>query len=115
MAHAFEYRVFMAYLDLDELDRVFEGRWLWSVGRPNAVWMRRADYLGDPSVPLKTAVLDLVESRTGARPQGPVEVLTNLRMFGYCFNRNPMIFGIQTQIHFVIRQRKIKFFLRLGH
>jgi predicted NAD/FAD-binding protein len=37
------------YLDLDELDRVFAGRWLWSVGRRNLAEFRRADYLGDPA------------------------------------------------------------------
>lgn len=31
--HAFRYRLFMLWLDLDELDRVFAGRWLWSVRR----------------------------------------------------------------------------------
>ena len=33
-AHAFRYRLFMLYLDLDELDTVFRGRWLWSTRRP---------------------------------------------------------------------------------
>ena len=28
--HAFSYRVTQLYLDLDEVDRVFAGRWLWS-------------------------------------------------------------------------------------
>ena len=27
--HAFEYRMAQLYLDLDELDAVFAGRWLW--------------------------------------------------------------------------------------
>ena len=44
--HAFRYRMFMLSLDLDELDRVFQGRWLWSVERANLASFRRADYLG---------------------------------------------------------------------
>ena len=44
--HAFRYRMFMLYLDLAEIERVFEGRWLWSVGRRNVVEFRRGDYHG---------------------------------------------------------------------
>ena len=47
--HAFRYPLFMLYLDLGELDRVFAGRWLWSVGRRNVAAFHREDYLGDPS------------------------------------------------------------------
>jgi DUF1365 family protein len=84
--HAFRYRLFMAYLDLAELDQVFRGRWLWSTRRRALAWLRRADYLGDPNVPLDTAVRDRVERELGERPAGPIRMLTNLRMFGFAFN-----------------------------
>ncbi|TBV76351.1 DUF1365 domain-containing protein [Pseudoxanthomonas winnipegensis] len=84
--HAFTWPLFMAYLDLDELDRVFAGRWLWSRGRRNVVEFRRADFLGDAAVPLDQAVRDLVQARTGQRPRGPIRMLTHLRTFGYSFN-----------------------------
>lgn len=84
--HQFRYRLFMPYLDLAELDTVFQDRWLWSVGRPNLAWFRRADYLGDPAIPLDTAVRDRVEQETGRRPAGPIRLLTHLRYFGYVFN-----------------------------
>jgi DUF1365 family protein len=84
--HAFDYRLFMVYLDLAELDSVFRGRWLWSTKRPALAWLRRADYLGDAHVPLDQAVRDRVEKETGARPAGPVRMLTHLRYFGHCFN-----------------------------
>jgi DUF1365 family protein len=82
--NTFRYRVFMVYLDLAELDEVFARRWLWSTRRPAPAWFRRADHLGDPRVPLDDAVRDLVETRTGRRPRGPIRLLTNLRYFGYC-------------------------------
>jgi DUF1365 family protein len=85
-SHAFDYRLFMAYLDLAELDTVFRGRWLWSTRRPALAWLKRADYLGDPGVPLDQAVRDRVELETGVRPTGPIRMLTHLRYFGYCFN-----------------------------
>jgi len=84
--HAFDYRVCMAWLDLAELGEVFRGRWLWSTRRPALAWLRRADYLGDASVPLDQAVRDRVEAETGRRPRGPIRLLTDLRTFGHCFN-----------------------------
>jgi uncharacterized protein len=86
VVHAFNYRLFMLYLDLSELPRVFAERWLWSVTRPALAWLRRADYLGDPREPLDESVRKLVESKTGRRPQGPIGLLTHLRYFGYGFN-----------------------------
>jgi DUF1365 family protein len=86
VAHAFDYPVSMVWLDLAELDRVFRGRWLWSARRPALAWLRRADYLGDPRLPLDVAVRDRVERETGVRPVGPVRLLTHLRTFGHCFN-----------------------------
>jgi len=84
--HRFRYRVFMLYLDLAETESVFRGRWLWSATGPNLFWFRRGDHAGDPSVPLDTTIRDLVASRTGRRPAGPIGLLTNLRTFGYCMN-----------------------------
>lgn len=84
--HAFRYTVFQLYLDLDELDTVFCGRWLWSTRRPAAAWFRRADHLGDPAVPLESAVRDLVASRGLPRPRGPIRLLTHLRYWGYVMN-----------------------------
>jgi hypothetical protein len=85
-AHAFEYRLFMAYLDLAELDTVFRGRWLWSTRRWALARFRRRDYLGDPAVPLDQAVRDRVQQETGKRPAGPIRLLTHLRYYGLCFN-----------------------------
>ena len=76
----------MMYLDLDELPEIFDGRWMWSARRLAPAWFRRADYLGDPRVPLADAVRDEAESRTGRRPEGPIRVLTHLRYFGYVIN-----------------------------
>jgi DUF1365 family protein len=84
--HAFRYPLFMLYLDLAELDRVFAGRWLWSTRRPALVRFDRRDHLGDPAQPLDVSVRDLVVERTGTRPSGPIRLLTHPRCFGYGFN-----------------------------
>lgn len=85
-AHAFRYRMAQLYLDLDELDRVFAGRWLWSVGRRNLAQFRRDDYLAPAALPLADAVRARVAEATGQRPAGPIRLLTHLRYAGYAFN-----------------------------
>lgn len=88
--HVFRRRLFMLYLDLDELPGVFDGRWLWSARRPAPAWFRRADYLGDAGTPLAQAVRDRVEQCLGRRPTGPIRLLTHLRYWGYI--QNPVSF-----------------------
>jgi len=90
MEHEFRHGLFMAYLDLGEIDEVFRGRWLWSTGRPNVAWFRRADYFGDALRPLDCCVREAVEAAGYPRPNGPVRMLTHLRYLGYV--QNPVTF-----------------------
>lgn len=84
--HRFAYRLAQLYLDLDELDRVFAGRWLWSRNARNLAEFRRSDYLAPIDAPLAEAVRQRVTQQTGSRPTGPVRLLTHLRYAGYLFN-----------------------------
>jgi DUF1365 family protein len=84
--HRFNYRLFMMYLDLDELPTLFNKRWFWSGSRPALARFRRNDHLGPSDQPLADAVRGLVEKETGRRPCGPIRLLTNMSYFGYCFN-----------------------------
>jgi len=84
--HRFTYRIALVLLDLTEVDAVCRLHPLWSDEVNNAVSFRRADYLGDRSVPLDVAVRDLVEEQTGNRPDGPISMLTQLRTWGWLFN-----------------------------
>lgn len=84
--HDFHYRLYMMYLDLDELPSVFKCFWLWSVDRPNLAFFDRRKHYGDPQRALHECVRDLVQDKTGQRPAGPIRLLTHLRYFGYGFN-----------------------------
>lgn len=84
--HHFRYKVFMMYLDLDELPTIFKGSWLWSARRPALAWFRRSDFLKPETPDLRQAVLETVYHATGQRPDGAVRLLTNLRYFGYLIN-----------------------------
>lgn len=88
--HAFEYRLFLVFVDLAELDSLFGRRGIWSTRWPALARFRRADYLGDPARSLDECVRDLVEQRTESRPMGPIGLLTSFRYFG--FGMNPVSF-----------------------
>lgn len=76
----------MPFLNLDTLPELLGASWGWSANRPALAWFRRADFHGDPSLPLKDAVLDTVFHASGVRPTGPVYMLGNLRYFGFIIN-----------------------------
>jgi len=84
--HRFRYRLFLCFLDLDELPGLLRGRWLVSATRPAPLRFRREDHLGDTARPLAECVRDAVAERIGHRPQGPVRLLTHLRHLGFVFN-----------------------------
>jgi len=84
--HSFRYRLFLMYLDLDELPDALDPYPLWSARRPAPARFRRADYMGDPSRPLAECARDAVEEKTGCRPTGPVRLLASLRYLGHVFN-----------------------------
>ncbi len=97
VGHRFRYRLFLVYMDLDELPGPFAGKWLWSIDRLSLASFFRADHLGPKERPLPDCVRDLVESRLGWRPLGPIRLLTHFRYAGfvmnpvsfyYCFDRS---------------------------
>lgn len=87
--HAFQHRVFMMYLDLDELPTLFRRHPLWSCEGRAPARFRRRDHLKNHAPAdrdLREAVMDLVAEQTGTRPAGPVRLLTHLEYFRYRFN-----------------------------
>lgn len=84
--HSFRYRLFLTYLDLGELPEVLDPYPLFSARGRALARFRREDFMGDPARPLDECARDAVEGATGARPAGPVRLLTGLRYFGHSFN-----------------------------
>jgi DUF1365 family protein len=84
--HAFDYRVAMLYLCLEELPELFDPCVGWSARRAAPACFRRSDFLGDPAQPLDEAVRERVREETGERPTGPIYLLANLRYFGFIMN-----------------------------
>jgi DUF1365 family protein len=84
--HSFRYRLFLMYLDLGELPEALDPFPFFSARRAAPARFRRKDFLGDPARPLDECAREAVAAATGARPAGPVRLLTGLRYFGHSFN-----------------------------
>ena len=104
--HEFRYQVFMVYLDLSELDKVFEQNSYWSIEKFNIASFKRRDYLGNSNEPLDIAVRKKVQEETGTYPDGPIRMLTNIRFLG--INFNPItcyyIFNHSEKLEFIIAE-----------
>ena len=57
--HQFNYRLFMMYLDLDEVPEVLDAHPMWSARGFAPAWFREADYFGGGRAPLADAIRDM--------------------------------------------------------
>lgn len=87
--HRFSYRVFMLYVDLDELQDVCRLSKLCSERWWSPLRYKRLDFLKHDEPDLKKAVYSLVKQQLGMNLEGPVRVLGQWRCFG--FNFNPLL------------------------
>ncbi len=83
--HGFGYRVYLLYLDLDELPALLASPGPLRAGRFGLLSFDRRDYLGGAG-DLAQAVRGQVQAALGFRPAGPVRLLTHVRSLGLVFN-----------------------------
>lgn len=84
--HSFEYRVFMAWLDIDRLPELMAVSPLARYNRPGLISYRESDHFGDPALPLRERLRADAARQGITLPAGPIYLLTHLRYAGYCFN-----------------------------
>jgi DUF1365 family protein len=84
--HEFSYHTGMLALDLREWGSVTNLSPLFSLEKFNWLSLCRRDYLEPDKDSLLDAVSDQVETATGWRPDGAVQLITHPRYFGYVFN-----------------------------
>lgn len=122
LKHSFVYPLFMAYLDLDEVQDVMKSRWFCGFEKRNLVSFFRRDYFQSgadsqtaemrQSASLKRDVIDAVN--TDAQRQGitlqaitRVCLLTHLRMYNllfnpvsiyYCYDRDDQLQAVVAEI-----------------
>lgn len=104
--HSFQYNLYMYCLDLADPEQAFRSCWLWSTRRLAPFRWRRRDHMGPASQPLDESVREFVHCQSGARHEGRVLLLTNLRHFG--FGMNPVSFYLcpddQGQLQHVVAE-----------
>lgn len=84
--HAFTYRVFFAYVNLEHVAEIMAVSRLTGYNRRAWASFYEADHFGDPATPLHSRVRAYAQARGVSIPDGPIYLLTHLRYFGYCFN-----------------------------
>jgi DUF1365 family protein len=84
--HRFRYRVWLAYLDLEEVPELVGRGKLLSDRKFAAASFLRTDHVGDPNQPLAETLRGIVAEQTGCVPRGPIRLLTLLRHWGYHFS-----------------------------
>lgn len=84
--HRFHYHIFLFWLDLDEIERVKGEVKGISDRRFSPVNFRRSDYLGNPAISHKQAVLKRMSELASKPLLGKVFMLGQARMFGLYFS-----------------------------
>ena len=72
--HSFRYRLFLMYLDLDELPEALDPYPLFSARRAAPARFRRADFMGDSNRPLAGSVRWKFQLAQALRRRGSSEV-----------------------------------------
>jgi DUF1365 family protein len=105
-AHAFNYPLFMLYLDLDELPALFAGKWYCSLNRFNLVSFKREDFFAPEQADLKQAVMDRMAPFVAGEISAVralmhvryLNIIFNPVVFYYCFDAEDNLLGILAEI-----------------
>jgi hypothetical protein len=84
--HRLRYRIFWMVLDLDEIDGLSRGLWLFSRKRFSVVSFRDADHGDGSATPLRDQVERHLAAAGIDTKGGRIELLCMPRIFGYGFN-----------------------------
>ena len=107
-SHRFTLKLFMLYLDLDELTEISKKISWFKLERWGLLSFCRKDYLAHIATPtLREAVQEVIQAQTGEHFDGPIRMLTQPRWFGlvmnpltvyYCFDREDRVQFIIAEI-----------------
>jgi DUF1365 family protein len=86
-SHNFKYNLYLNWIDLDEVDKIFKYFPFLSSGKwPSLIKFNRRKYMAPHNEDLQKVVKDKMETQLGFRPEGKVFILTTLQYLGLCFN-----------------------------
>lgn len=84
--HSFKYPIYFYRVDVDQLEALSKGVWLFSHNAWNIVSIYDRDYLDRSNLPLRKKVENWLEkSGTPLKPKR-IELVSSARFFGYVFN-----------------------------
>lgn len=83
--HHFQYRVYEALVDVDDLDSLAKEIPFFSHGRTNLTSLHDGDYMGKGEGSIREKANRWLAAR-GVRPPARLFLLTHLRVLGYAFN-----------------------------
>ena len=76
--HAFSYKVFMPFVELETLPELTARLPLWSTKQWAPARFLRRDFLGAPEIPLADAVRQRIKEETGKDHAGPILSLIHI-------------------------------------
>jgi len=97
--HRFTYRVFMFYIDLEELDMLSEKMRFLSRNKANIFNFRDADHLEFSGRNIQENIREYLRTNGMDLPDGKIMLLTHLRTFGHIFNPVSFYFCFDRENH----------------
>ncbi|MEJ2212699.1 MAG: DUF1365 family protein [Gammaproteobacteria bacterium] len=70
--HAFSYKLFMMYVDLEELSSIFKRFLFWSFNKRNLAYFDRKDHIGNDGESLDKTIKNIIFDQTGKTHNGPI-------------------------------------------
>jgi len=84
--YGFTHQIFMFYLDLDELPKLYKASWMIGYNSWGIYDFKDRDHIRSHGQTAKESVLNYVKDKGLKETVAKVKLLTNLRAFGYIFN-----------------------------
>jgi uncharacterized protein len=111
--HTLRYRVFWFLLDLDEINLISNGLWLFSRNRFNALGFYDADY-GDGGQTSLREQIEIALRKANIAASSRIRLLTMPRVLGYafnplslyfCYDANEQLKAVVYEVHNTFRER----------
>ena len=90
--HAFSYKLFMPYFNVETLENTARRIWCLSLERFNLATFRRKDHFGPTDEALAETVRRTIAEQGGGRPEGDIMLLAHLAYCGYALNPISLFF-----------------------
>ncbi len=95
--YSFDHKIFMFYLDLDELPLLAQVSWMLGYNRHRIYNFRDEDHILSSGTTAKCSVVAYAKTKGVSGEIAKVKLLTNLRTFGYVFNPVSFYFCFDVQ------------------